>query len=198
MGRFDEIARRLRPPFNPWATALEQADAPIEEVVTTASRMSTVGVIEEVVVEARNPCSVPVFPKGESVDKNIVTALTARRSILADVGFMPPHAVAATDITRRLDYFYYQVRNKAPWDYKQLGPAFQPAGNFNFGATGASLGIPDQVLYRGAAAAQIVAGTSQPQFGNPLWVSPYGDDPLDQVWIQRGIDYFNSKCSSSP
>lgn len=111
---------------------------------------------------------------------------------------MPPHAVALTDLTRRSDYFYDQVRNNAPWDYTQLGGAFQPAGNFNFGATGAALGIPDQVLYRSAGAAQMVAGTSGPQFGNPLLASPYGDDPLDQVWIQRGIDYFNSKCSASP
>jgi RHS repeat-associated protein len=181
----------------------------IEEVIAAATKIvpqrardavgggtSAVGEIEEVVVIARNPCSAPALPSGESVDKNIRTALNARRSLLAEAGFRPPYATAATDITRRLEYFNGQVRNSGPWDYKQLGGQFEQAGNFNYGATGAALGIPSQVLYRAAGAAQVIAGTSDPTFGSPFGASPYGDDSADQIWIQHGIDYFKNKCSS--
>ncbi|WP_310793426.1 polymorphic toxin type 44 domain-containing protein [Enterobacter sp. R1(2018)] len=51
-------------------------------------------------------------------------------------------------------WFYYQVRNHGPWDYKnQRGRKYAAFGNFNYGAVGAAAGIPDQILLRGAGAA---------------------------------------------
>jgi len=91
-------------------------------------------------------------------------------------------------------WFYGQVRNKGPWDYKQQGGQFQDFGNFNYGAVGAAFGFTDQILLRGAGAAQMLAGTSTPQWGYPWGSSPYGDDPADQQQIQDGIRYFRCRC----
>lgn len=90
-------------------------------------------------------------------------------------------------------WFYKKVRNRGDWDYKQRGGQFANFGNFNYGATGTAAGISEMVLLRAAGAAQTVAGTSQAAF-DAWWAdSPYGDDPVDQVWIKAGIDYAKSQ-----
>ena len=88
-------------------------------------------------------------------------------------------------------WFYQQVRNKGPWDYKQQGASYQNFGNFNYGATGVVAGIPEEILLRGAGWAQSRAGTVEPRWGHWYQDIPYGDDPRDQYWIQQGIDYAN-------
>ncbi|MGS7225061.1 hypothetical protein [Enterobacter cloacae] len=46
------------------------------------------------------------------------------------------------------------------------------------------------MLLRGAGAAQILAGTSDPvEFAKYQDAFAYGDDPVDQLWIRAGIDY---------
>ena len=97
-------------------------------------------------------------------------------------------------------WFYRQVRNRGPWDYKQQGKGrelggkynpYEAFGNFNFGASGAAFGFSDQMLLRGAGYAQWSAGTSLPEYGSPFGLfPPYGDDPWDQHWIQAGINYY--------
>ena len=103
---------------------------------------------------------------------------------------------AACDNFRNMLWFRDQVRNRGPWDYKQRGRQYQNLGNFNYGATGSALGIPENIILREAGRAQGAAGTSLPEWGDPGWrinpwggVPPYGDDPIDQYWIQRGIEY---------
>lgn len=91
-------------------------------------------------------------------------------------------------------WFYNQVRNKGPWDYKQQDSSFQDFGNFNFGATGTALGIPSEVLQRGAGWAQQQAGTSNPAWGGPSGSYPYGDDPDDNWQIRQGIKYPTCNC----
>lgn len=91
--------------------------------------------------------------------------------------------------------FYDLVKNKGAMDYKQRGKEFSPnpyeaTGNFNFGVLGRALGIPADVLLRSAGMAQWRAGTSKPEWGTPWGGAPYGDDPDDQAWIKRGIDYY--------
>ena len=97
-------------------------------------------------------------------------------------------------------WFYNQVHNRAPWDYKTADKGkYAPFGNFNYGATGAMLGIPLNVLLRMAGSAQIRDGNSSPAFGSnpgrPLslfgvgGVAPYGDDPADQAFIKKGFRY---------
>lgn len=99
-------------------------------------------------------------------------------------------------------WFRDQVRNHGPWDYKQSG--FEAFGNFNYGATGAAFGFPTWFLLKQAGAAQVEAGTSRPEFGSPgvPWLpwtgtGTNGDDPADQEWILRGIEYFKYLVENS-
>ena len=97
-------------------------------------------------------------------------------------------------------WFYSQVRNKGPWDYKQLGKDYADFGNFNYGATGSAAGFSEDTLLRMAGWAQVQAGTSRADWGTAPSLleallgiggkAPYGDDPKDQIWISRGIRYY--------
>ena len=87
-------------------------------------------------------------------------------------------------------WFKDHVRAGGDWDYKQQGGQYENYGNFNYGAVGAALGIPDEVLLRMAGYAQYSDQTSNPKWGNPLGGPPYGDDPKDQHWIKEGIRYY--------
>ena len=91
-------------------------------------------------------------------------------------------------------WFYGQVRNRGPWDYKQRGREFEDFGNFNYGATATAFGFPLQVTKRMAGYAQIRAKNSRPEFGKPWGSAPYGDDPKDQAMIDAGIRYRKSGC----
>lgn len=86
-------------------------------------------------------------------------------------------------------WFYNQVRNHGPWDFKQLGGKYENFGNFHYGAVGEAGGIPDEILLRGAGAAQKFAGTSDPKWNNYKGPNSHWDDPKDQTWIRAGIDY---------
>ncbi|MBE5203313.1 Rhs-Related protein [Pectobacterium sp. FL60-S17] len=86
-------------------------------------------------------------------------------------------------------WFYQQVRNGGPWDYKQRDRSLANFGNFNYGAAGTAAGIMPNILLMGAGWAQSRAGTSRPDWGYWYHRPPYGDDPRDQFWIQQGIDY---------
>jgi hypothetical protein len=110
---------------------------------------------------------IPPAPPGANIDKNIQQA---------DKAWNP-------------FWFYNQVRNKGPWDYKQLGPKYEDFGNFNFGATGSAFGFPDSVLYRGAGMANQMADPTRTGLGSPLGGYPYGDDPSDQNQVNKGINY---------
>lgn len=92
---------------------------------------------------------------------------------------------------QRLQDFYIAVRNNGTMDYKQVDRRYQEFGNFNYGVVGTAAGFGDAVLLRAAGFAQYRAGTSEPQFGTPLGLPPYGDDPEDQRWIRRGIDFYH-------
>jgi len=92
-------------------------------------------------------------------------------------------------------WFYNQVRNKGPWDYKQLDPIYQDFGNWHYGVTCRSMGFSEDRCLREAGRGQQAAGTSQPNWGDPGWrfnpwggTPPYGDDPEDAAWIKRGMD----------
>jgi hypothetical protein len=79
-------------------------------------------------------------------------------------------------------WFYNQVRNGGEWDYKQQNKSLADFGNFNYGATGAALGIPDDVLYGMADFAAQRNGTDVNG----------KDDLIDTEMIQAGIDYYHS------
>jgi RHS repeat-associated protein len=129
--------------------------------------------------DSRNP--VPIFPPGESVEKNMQIA---------------------EDHPGDYFWFWTQVHNKGPWDYKYYCPGkdgypspYEPAGNFNFGAAAAAEGIPLEIALRGAGwANQVAAGSNaDPAFGNWYGGPPYGDDPDDQYWIRQGYAYYGKQ-----
>ena len=62
----------------------------------------------------------------------------------------------------------------------------------------ASVIFPAQILKRGAGWAQSKAGTSQKKWGKWFLFSPYGDDPRDQIQIQKGIDYYKKSMIQKP
>jgi hypothetical protein len=91
---------------------------------------------------------------------------------------LPSHIPPGVDIEQNLKdaeshkfnfiWFYHQVRNKGPWDYKQLGEKYANFGNFKFGAAGKAAGFSEATLLRTAGWAQVQAGTSQPGWGTSV------------------------------
>ena len=129
------------------------------------------------------PVLIPV-PPGADILANINAAMAHRND----------------NVVSKYLWFYNQVHDGGPWDYKRGGnPQYEPFGNFNYGATGRMLGVSPETLQRMAGLAQIWKGTSKPTFGtNPGRVQsllgvggtpPYGDDPRDQMFIDRGFHY---------
>lgn len=87
-------------------------------------------------------------------------------------------------------WFYEQVRNGGPWDYKKGRPEFEDFGNFHYGAVGTAAGFSSAILHRAAGAAQFRAGTTKEGVTWPDWFTPpYGDDKNDQIQIAEGIKY---------
>jgi hypothetical protein len=83
-----------------------------------------------------------------------------------------------------------------PWDYKNYGgqshQEWDDFGNFNYGATGCALGIPLNLLLRGAGYAKSKRLKDDP-FGSPWGGYPYGNQPEKQKQV---IDDYNfcKKC----
>lgn len=112
---------------------------------------------------------VPTRPADADVDANMNEAAE-----------MWPNPVAFRDT----------VKDGAKWDYKRRARRYENFGNFNYGATGTAWGFPAEFLKWMAGRAQLNRNTSTPEwqkYGGLL--PPYGDDPVDQEWIERGIEY---------
>jgi hypothetical protein len=96
-----------------------------------------------------------------------------------------------------LAWFYEMVKSGGPWDYKQGGahPELEDFGNFNFGAVGRAFGIPEAILERGAGYYQEHSSrTSHPDWGSATsGTGSYGDDPVDQFWIDQGSRIYEGK-----
>ena len=117
---------------------------------------------------------IPLSPSGVSIAQNILVAQEHLNPL----------------------WFYNQVRNKGPWDYKQQGKQYADFGNFNYGATGSAFGFRDGFLRRMAGWAQQQSGNQDSTTaGSPIWgPAPYGDDPHDQEMIDLGIKYYENRC----
>ena len=116
-----------------------------------------------------------------------------------------PPGVSCADNIREAEqhynpkWFYDQVRNHGPWDYKQINSQYEAFGNFNYGATGYAFGFSNEILLRGAGWAQNRAGTNiNGNYGDWYGPAPFGDDPRDQQQIANGIDYYRCGCYKSP
>ncbi len=109
--------------------------------------------------------------------------------------------IDSMDIYDKLLEFYHAVRNKGSLDLKQKAEWQQSSlyvfngelvdrdapGNILYGYVGKVYGFPDMVLSGAAGVAQIRAGTS----ALPWVITSFGDDPMDQTNINRGIDFYN-------
>jgi len=87
----------------------------------------------------------------------------------------------------------------------------QDIGNHHFGVVGKAYGLfPEEFMLRQAGKAQIEDGTSRPEWqiyqevtttspttGGSIttrtMLSPYGDDPRDQMWIKAGFIYYMNR-----
>ena len=81
---------------------------------------------------------IPPAPPGVDIDKNI---------LLANV---VPKVLGWRLLPLSAQWLYNQVENKGPWDYKQIERKYEDFGNFHFGATASSFGLPSSVAKRGA------------------------------------------------
>ena len=127
---------------------------------------------------------IPIHPPGIDINKNIRQAQFINNLI--------KHVQPASAVNLEpLKYLWFanQVRPNGVWDYKQLNRNYENFGNFNYGATAAALNIPKGIALRAAGLIQIHTHTSDPSYGVPLFVPPFGDEPKDQVQINRGYNY---------
>lgn len=146
--------------------------------------------------------AIPAMPAGTSIDANIAEAERHRYS-LQDVGDYPSMDMASAI------WFYQQVNDGGVWDYKRRDPKkFEDFGNFNYGATGRALGFSEETLLRMAGVKQVQDNHSHPDWGVPANIfaaflgvggkAPFGDDPYDQMWIKRGIRYYEASRKVRP
>jgi len=153
----------------------------------------------------------PIAPPGVDVDRNIEIALgvsmvrrVADSLSSQEIGVLKPGMELLTNPQQMYPWFYFMVKPGGPWDYKRYDAdrtRYEDFGNFNYGATGAALGIPLDVLLRAAGRAQDHSKGVPAEFGNkvPLvdallgrgGAAPYGDDPRDQKQIVDGFNYGN-------
>ena len=155
----------------------------------------------------------PAKRKSYRIERNsiVYTEQTTERVKISSSGKkIPPIAPLGVDIDANIReaksrwnpfWFYNQVRNSGPWDYKQLDKEkYEDFGNFHYGAVGAAMGFSDTTLLNAAGFAQWIAGTQDDEenWGDPgllpiLGTGSYGDDPADQFWIKHGIDFYNNR-----
>lgn len=84
-------------------------------------------------------------------------------------------------------WFYNQVRNGGPWDYKQSG--YEPFGNFNYGATGQRAGFSWPVIAGGSVYAHFGAHR-----WNGLRPGNLANEISDQGYVWDGYRYGQNRC----
>jgi hypothetical protein len=96
---------------------------------------------------------------------------------------------------RKLMAFANKVRPGGDWDYKTLNrKKYENFGNVNYQATGAATGIPDYILRPAAGVVQMIQaargqGPWQPSWGVPFDGGFNGDEPKDQMMMDRTNNY---------
>ena len=134
----------------------------------------------------------PALPHGDSIDDNIRQTIIDLK--LAAFFLRDPDVLTGKTLPlRKLIWFAQKVNNRGPWDYKTADPdhtKYEYAGNFNYGATGAALGVSLEALLRIAGWKQIADHNSRPEYGDPNGSPPFGDAPSDQEAIKDGFEYY--------
>jgi hypothetical protein len=142
--------------------------------------------------------NVPTAPPGADVRANMARAREYRYAHIED-GRLALRA-----------WFASMVGSGGPWDYKLQGRAypfiemhdfstggfrnpFEAFGNFNYGATGATLGFSYYELQNWAGILQMTVGAGGGK-GFPIFVAPYGDESTDASFIHNGVDFARNGC----
>ena len=139
--------------------------------------------------------NVPLAPEGVDIDENIKTTL-AYATVGNLLSFTSLAHLRITIHQAAAMVWFRRIQPGGEWDYKlrRDDDLFENFGNFNFGATGAALGIPDETLLKGAGFVHQIQGVGGGQGEFSILPGkgeyPYGDDPRDSAQIKAGIHYY--------
>jgi len=118
----------------------------------------------------------PIPPPGVSVDENMATAFHKKNVLKAGSAFMYSWFILRSAIAAR------GTTSKFPKNMKRLE-------TFTMAPWGLPRVSAKKCFLRAAGLAQTRAGTDKPEFGRWWGDAPFGDDPVDQYWIKKGIRY---------
>ncbi len=92
-------------------------------------------------------------------------------------------------LVEKYAWFYNIVKSDGEWGkYKLIDPKYENFGNWHYGRVGKAAGFPSEILSRAAGVAQRMDNKHVPKRWNtPCGSWPYGDDPLDSIWISVGM-----------
>ena len=138
--------------------------------------------------------NVPLAPEGVDIDENIKTT-QAYATVGNLLSFTSLAHLRITIHQAAAMVWFRRIQPGGEWDYKRINlEKFENFGNFNFGATGAALGIPDETLLKGAGFVHQIQGSGGGQGEFSILPGkgeyPYGDDPRDSAQIKAGIHYY--------
>jgi len=130
----------------------------------------------------------PGPPPGVDVDANRELARRMTGVIYLEHLMFPPHFDPGEYHAKKLSWFRNMVTDGVPWDYKLHGGS-EAFGNWNYGVVAHDFELSKPTALRAAGWNQ----TSKKRIydredGNWWGDPPYGDDPVDQYWIDRGYE----------
>ena len=130
---------------------------------------------------------VPNHPANANLNKNMAatqSAADAANEASSRSTLEPPWNMVP--VLQAQLWFYNQVKEGGPWDYKRQGP-YDDFGNFNYGATGGALFTEDELL-AGATAYKWYGFITRSPVGNP------GLQPEKAKEIKAGYEYYANGC----
>ena len=140
----------------------------------------------------KNCPPVPKHPSDANVNNNIQQASNINFQNWVNPFLLPLHG------TMNLMWFSAMVAPGGPWDYKAQAPGFlqyDSFGNFNYGATGAALGIPLEDLQQAAGLVSTLNGTNYSSGFGPWYRPPfYARGPEKSQAIAAGYEYYANAC----
>lgn len=133
-------------------------------------------------IDKKNCPTVPQHPQGADVNGNI--ALVEAHVAAASYDLGSADAPSAMDSVM-VWWTLMVTPTIGPWDYKTQGSKYDDFGNFNYGATGAALGLNLNTLQNGASVFKGVYTLGR----------VYPNQTEKQQMIQKGFQYYQNGCN---